>query len=556
MRVLLIEDNPADADLLIEMASDAGIGDLQIHRVPTLTEASAFLSSREGSDVDIVVTDLGLPDAVDIEAVPAVRKMRPDVPVVVLTGSSGRGDRAVDVLRAGADDYLVKGRYDADALSRSLRYAIERRQAMNAAADAIREEARVVETLQRIGGLLVSELEIDAIVQTVTDEATALAGADFGAFFYNVLDEQGGSYMLYALSGASREAFEQFPMPRATRVFRPTFEGTAIVRSDDITSDPRYGHNRPYSGMPEGHLPVRSYLAVPVVSRYGGVLGGLFFGHPNPGMFTERHERIVSGIAGWAATAMDNARLYEAEHRARMAAEEANRAKSDFLTTMSHELRTPLNAMIGYTDLWRMGIPEQLPARVLEQVERVRFSARHLLELIEEILTYSRIEAAQETVELETIALADLVQSVAAVVEPLALAKGLRFALEGPASETILHTDPRKVRQIAINLLSNAVKFTDDGEVALEVREVGDDVVFEVRDTGIGIAADDLERIFEPFWQVRQSTPDRPAGTGLGLAVSRRLARLLGGDILPKSVEGQGTTFIVTLPARTPEPAA
>ena len=551
MRVLLIEDNPADADLLLEIAAEGGRpGELSVDRVPTLGEGLQRLAPEGGDEFEAVITDLGLPDAVGLDAVHGLREARPDLPIVVLTGSAGQ-DRGLEVLRLGADDYLVKGRYDADGLHRSLRYAVERRRAATETRDALREEARMVETLHRIGGLLASELDLASIVQTVTDEATELTGAEFGAFFYNVLDEEGGSYTLYALSGVDREAFEAFPMPRATQVFRPTFEGTDVVRSDDITLDPRYGHNAPFRGMPEGHLPVRSYLAVPVISRYGGTLGGLFFGHPEPGRFDDRHERVVVGIAGWAATAMENARLYEAEHRARTAAEEANRAKSDFLATMSHELRTPLNAMIGYSDLWLMGIPDKLPEAVTVQVERVRLSARHLLDLIEEILTFSRIEAAHETVEAEQIALETLVESVAAMVEPLALAKGLDFTVESPEEDVVMETDPRKARQILINLLSNAVKFTNEGGLSLRVRLVGEEVEFEVADTGIGIADGHLEKIFEPFWQARQSTPDRPAGTGLGLAVSRRLARLMGGDIQAQSAEGSGTTFVVTLPLET-----
>ena len=189
----------------------------------------------------------------------------------------------------------------------------------------LQEEAHLVSTLERVGGALASKLLVQDVVQTVTDEATALTGAQFGAFFYNVLDGQGGKYMLYTLSGAPRSAFENFGHPRPTPVFAPTFHGTSVVRSDDITADPRYGRMAPHHGMPPGHLPVRSYLAVPVTSRTGEVIGGLFFGHAETGRFTERHERLAVGIAGWAALAIDNARLFTAEQRAREAAEEATR---------------------------------------------------------------------------------------------------------------------------------------------------------------------------------------------------------------------------------------
>jgi PAS domain S-box-containing protein len=169
-----------------------------------------------------------------------------------------------------------------------------------------------LEIINELGQTIAAERDLNRLVQSVTDVATTLTGAQFGAFFYNVLNESGESYYLYTLSGVPREAFAGFPMPRNTQVFAHTFNGVGNVRLDDVRNDPRYGKNPPYYGMPAGHLPVVSYLAVPVTSRAGEVLGGLFFGHPEPGRFTERHERIVTAIASQAAVAMDNARLYEA----------------------------------------------------------------------------------------------------------------------------------------------------------------------------------------------------------------------------------------------------
>ena len=200
------------------------------------------------------------------------------------------------------------------------------------AEQALRDETRTLETLNRTGAALAGELDLEKIVQMVTDAGVDLIGARFGAFFYNVLDQAGESYMLYTLSGVNRSAFENFPMPRNTEVFGPTFRGEGIVRSDDITADPRYGRNGPYHGMPEGHLPVRSYLAVPVASRSGEVLGGLFFGHEEAGRFTERHERLMAGIAAQASIAVDNARLYSKAQREleeRRAAEEELQAVLD-----------------------------------------------------------------------------------------------------------------------------------------------------------------------------------------------------------------------------------
>jgi PAS domain S-box-containing protein len=191
--------------------------------------------------------------------------------------------------------------------------------------ERLQEEARVKESLARLGAGLISGLDLDGMFKLLTDEATALCRAQFGAFFYNVEKPGSESYMLYTVSGVPREAFSKFPMPRKTAVFAPTFEGTAIVRSDDITEDPRYGKNAPRRGMPEGHLPVRSYLAVPVVARSGKAYGGLFFGHEQRAVFTERDELALVAVAAQAAVAIDNAEL----HAATTHAEQHYRALSE-----------------------------------------------------------------------------------------------------------------------------------------------------------------------------------------------------------------------------------
>ncbi|MFC4594685.1 MULTISPECIES: GAF domain-containing protein [Sphingobium] len=171
------------------------------------------------------------------------------------------------------------------------------------------------EIVNRMGAAVAAEQNLDVVVQTITDAAVELTGAEFGAFFYNLVDQKGESYMLYSLSGVPREAFGNLSMPRNTAVFGPTFAGEGIVRSDNIRADPRYGHNAPHKGMPPGHLPVTSYLAVPVVSHSGEVQGGLFFGHHLAGRFTAEHEKIMAGVAGHASIAIDNARLHHKAQR-------------------------------------------------------------------------------------------------------------------------------------------------------------------------------------------------------------------------------------------------
>jgi len=203
----------------------------------------------------------------------------------------------------------------------------------------LRGEAERWEILHRTGVTLASQLDLEQVVQTVTDAAVQLTGAEFGAFFYNVERPEGGSFMLYTLTGAPRKAFANFPMPRATALFGPTFRGEGIVRIDDVLAHPDYGKSAPYHGMPEGHLPVRSYLAVPVVSRDGSVQGGLFFGNSRPGVFSHRDELIVGGIAAQAAIAMDNARLFRESERTRDELRKLNEELEQRITERTNDLR-------------------------------------------------------------------------------------------------------------------------------------------------------------------------------------------------------------------------
>ena len=238
--------------------------------------------------------------------------------------------------------------------------------------------------------------------------------------------------------------------------------------------------------------------------------------------------------------------------QARAEAEEASKAKSSFLATMSHELRTPLNAVIGYASLLGDEITGPLNDGQKRQIERIGVSARHLLALIDEVLTLSRLEAGKEQLVTGPVRVASAVDDAASIIEPLATGKGLDFRAEWPAEDVVISSDAGKVRQILLNLLANAVKFTERGEVTLRARANDGVVAFEVHDTGIGIAPRDLERVFEPFWQVEANVARRVPGTGLGLGVSRQLAHRLGGEVTVESEIGRGSTFTLSLPREGP----
>ncbi|MBW8857023.1 MAG: response regulator, partial [Bradyrhizobium sp.] len=289
-RILVVDDDELDRRAVRRALARADLPGLHIEEAADARTAIQMLTTADtGARYDCVLLDYSLSGDTGIEMLESLRGNWVPVPVVMLTGQTDPLTAAGSI-KAGAVDFLTKDLITPDRLAGVIRGAIRVGRVEASLAEAnrrLREQAEEleraneqlfeakeaaeaaraeVETLNRIGGILASELHLERIVQTVTDETTALTGAQFGAFFYNVVDEQGEKLTLYTLSGAPREAFESFGHPRPTPVFAPTFYGTAIVRSDDITKDPRYGQMPPHYGMPPGHLPVRSYLAVPVMS--------------------------------------------------------------------------------------------------------------------------------------------------------------------------------------------------------------------------------------------------------------------------------------------------
>jgi PAS domain S-box-containing protein len=412
----------------------------------------------------------------------------------------------------------------------------------------IRESAAITETLNSVGAIVASDLDRDKVVQAVTDAATELTTAAFGAFFYNVVGQAGESYTLYTISGVPREEFSKFPMPRNTQVFEPTFKGTGVVRSADITSDPRYGHNPPHRGMPEGHLPVRSYLAVPVKGRDGDVIGGLFFGHPEVERFTEHHERLAVGVASWASVALENARMYTA-------VQDANRLKDEFLASLSHELRTPLSAILGYARLLRSGMLG--PDKLQKAVDTIERNATSLTQIVEDVLDVSRIVSGKIRLSVQPVDLPDIVVGAIDAVTPAADAKGIRIETVLDPQAAPISGDPERLQQVLWNLLSNAIKFTNrGGKVQVRLERIDSHVEVDVSDTGIGIAPEFLPHVFERFRQADSGTTRERGGLGIGLSIARQLTEMHGGTITAFSGGvGHGATFRLKIPLRIVRPA-
>lgn len=414
--------------------------------------------------------------------------------------------------------------------------------------------------LNEFGRALSAELDMHALVATVTDAATRLCDAAYGSFFANTTIENDPP--LIALSGLSRDAFAYRAMPRASELFPDGGDRQSVVRIDDTTRDVRYGRSSPYFGLPTSVATVVSYLSVAIVSRSGEILGGLFFGHPSAGAFTELDARIVSGLAAHAAIAMDNARLYreaqdeiaERRHaeeemmRARDEAESANRAKDQFLAVLSHELRTPLTPVLAVTHVLENDdrvTPDQRP--LIEMIRRnVELEAR----LIDDLLDLTRISKGKISLSLETVDIHRLVNSVVSICRSDLASKGLEVFVDLQARDHFIRADSARIQQVLWNLVKNATKFTADGG-RVTVRTINPRpgrLCVEVVDTGIGIDASILPRIFNAFDQGAIEITRQFGGLGLGLSISRSLVEMHGG-VLTASSEGRnrGSTFTVEL---------
>jgi signal transduction histidine kinase len=384
--------------------------------------------------------------------------------------------------------------------------------------------------LRPLARQMAGETDTGALLDILCNEASSQCAAA-GAAVLKAVGHEGEIVAAMGILGVARA--KRFPLARSL--------ARDVIRTRDVVSVADFGASRPLiKAVPE--LRVGPVMLAPLIAHEVmlGVLGVTrpVGGHP----FTKREANRLRSIADYAAFALWKAELLEK-------AQAADRAKSRFLATVSHELRTPLTALAGYEELLADQVIGPMSDAQLDVLERMRSVTHHLASMIEEVLAFSSLDEGREVVRPTDFLAADLARATAAVIEPLARQKRLLFGMSVPEAPIRMTSDVDKVRQILVNLAGNAVKFTDVGEVRLELEREGPEVRYSIRDTGIGIARDDLDRLFKPFAQLDAGLTRRYGGTGLGLYISRSLAQLLGGRIEVESEPKKGSTFTLVLPA-------
>ena len=476
---------------------------------------------------DVIILDVHMPgmDGFDVVARLKEDQLTEAIPVVFLTGDPPTDELIVRGLDLGAYDFLSKGCSQAELLARV------------GVMERIKRGHDELSAIARISDALLQSVEPETLGQQFIREARNVFRADGVVLSI----ARRGASILRVCDGLSEEESQDeqlVPMLRAVGD-RLTDDEAAVSRILDEEE-------------------VRTLVAEPLGTAVGSAGGAcvrrgpsqamvVILSHDSGAFRPDVDGPLLKNLSSQAAIAIEHALLND---RARQQAQDLERAmneRSRFFASLSHELRTPINAVIGYNHLLQEQIFGQLSDRQTDALQKANRSAQHLLELVDDILDISKIEAGKLEVFPEEVDLGGLLRDTATSLQLQAREKGIGLEVETPDSR-VVETDPARVRQIVLNLLSNAVKFTDEGQVALRLEEADQEGALKVSvsDTGPGIAADDRDRIFEEFEQVASGSGR--TGTGLGLAISRRLAQLLGGDLDLETELGVGSTFTLTLP--------
>jgi signal transduction histidine kinase len=593
-RILVVEDSPTQAEALRVLLVDAG------YEVVTARSGESALERLEGfAPFDVILSDIVMPgmSGYDLCRVVKARDGGESPPVILLTTLSDARD-IVRGLECGADNYVTKpytpqqllqrirqvlgnrvlrrsssarGAANVQFMGETFSISAEKEQILDMLLSSFEELVHTTEALRRSKSelaILHSRAEdraerltrLQAITEALSRAGTSaevlhvvlttardVLGADTAIA---VLMADAGSQELVESVGHAPESIERWA--RVLRQLgRPGSNGTA-AGIDGIVSS----RQELLAAFPASDAPSHPALLAAPLDAGGRTLGAWAITYARSRRFEEIDRQFFGTLSRVCAQALDRARLYELERRARADAEEANRAKAQFLASMSHDLRTPLNAIGGYVQLIELGIRGPVTPEQLVDLGRIQRSQQFLLSLINDVLNFAKLEAGSVVYDISPFPIRGLLADVELMVRPQMDSRGLLYSWSAPGPEVEIAVDPEKLQQVLLNLVGNALKFTPTGgTISISCRLAEHTVDLLVQDTGIGIPPEKLESIFDPFVQVHPDAEHTREGIGLGLSISRNLVRGMGGELSVASEVGRGSLFTLTIPRANGPPA-
>lgn len=554
LRLLIVEDSLVDAELVVLTLQQAGV-EFLYDLADAVSTCEQYLRSHP---YNAVLSDYRLPGFTAYKTLELLRQSGQEIPLILITGTLGE-EAAVECIKAGMTDYVLKDRLFRlpMVLERSLQEFDLRRQ-QQAADLHIRQQAQHEQLLNQINRALNSSLDVDYILQKIVQ----LTGECFHVDRVNISSLDADYFKVVC----EWQQDPQLPSSQETKL--PVSQWADLLDPCSPFCLRDVLHAPHYQALP--HPPERltaianthivSLLRVPIVIR-DELFGGLALMTHTPRTFTDDEIHLLERIADHTAIALSNAQSYEyleqlvqkrtqELEREKQISESANRAKSEFLTHMSHELRTPLTGILGFSSLLLKEVFGTLNPKQRQYIQGVQSCGQHLLELINDLLDLSKIEAGKEELFLETVIVQEICEACINMIREVATNRGLQLSLKIDPAVSVCRADKRRLKQILFNLLSNAVKFTEVGSVHLNVTQSDDALHFAVIDTGIGIAEADQSKLFQSFYQLDGGLNRKYEGTGLGLVLARKLAQLHQGDITVTSKQGEGSCFILHLPCK------
>ena len=539
LRALIVDDSENDA-ALVALELRRGGYDVTFERVETLETMNSALAKQTW---DLVISDYTMPHFSGLDALKSFKKTGIDLPFLMVSGSIGE-ETAVDVMKAGAHDYLMKDnlRRLIPSVDRELREADVRRERRRIEEENQRHWHRL-RALHEIDLAITSTLDLKAILDILLEKIDHLLPSSVTTV--KLIDKETGELKPVACRDLNETQWKAVRRKELTRLTQIVLENKIPLTVANVQTDPR--NNEPTFAIKEGLI---SYLGIPLIAK-NETLGVIAFYIKEFHWFSDDEIEFLTTLAGQASVAINNSLLYERSRQQAIDLERSNKIKDEFLGVISHELRTPVNVIAGYADLVKEGSLGEINSGQKTILNRIVTCTADLLEMVNGILYATSLEAKAIRAQCQPVDICDFLNELRSNYGS-SLDKGLTLNWEYPSDLPVLDTDGPKLRHIFQNLIGNAIKFTKQGTVTISARHNSQNktVEFKVSDTGIGIAKELHRAIFEKFRQADSSASRAYEGVGLGLYIVKQFAELIGGTVNVESDVGSGSTFTITIPVK------